>query len=169
MDEMTSIDVILEDCRIVTPIAPSHGNISVSKHSNSTSNDKTKSSLRDNLPNEIIFDSSACPIIIDGSVEALPSSLSYLHQSQGFRVSTTDKPERGIGFSSNVGSPSSNTFNYTQDSSIQRIFRLIGLRGSQINHYLYILNQASHVAVYSRLVIIPKFGEFFICTPDNYD
>ncbi|CAH8661403.1 unnamed protein product [Schistosoma guineensis] len=158
MDVMTSIDVILEDCRIVTPIAPSHENISVSKHSNSTSNDQTKSSLHDNLPNEIIFDSSACPIIIDGSVEALPSSLSYLHQSQGFRVSTTDKPEHGIGFSSNVGSPSSKTFNYTQDSSIQRIFRLLGLRGSQINHYLYILNQASHVAVYSRLVIIPKFG-----------
>ncbi|XP_018646794.1 hypothetical protein Smp_179740, partial [Schistosoma mansoni] len=158
MDEMTSIDVILEDCRIVTPIAPSLGNISVSKPSNSTSKGTRKSSLHDDLPNEIIFDSSACPIIIDGSVEALPSSLSYLHQSQGFRVSTTKKHDYGIGFSPNVGSPSSNAFNYTQDSSIQRIFRLLGLRGSQINHYLYILNQASHVAVYLRLVIIPKFG-----------
>ncbi|CAH8679886.1 unnamed protein product [Schistosoma rodhaini] len=158
MDEMTSIDVILEDCRIVTPIAPSLGNISVFKPSNSTSKVTRKSSLHDNLPNEIIFDSSACPIIIDGSVEALPSSLSYLHQSQGFRASTTKKHDYGIGFSPNVGSPSSNAFNYTQDSSIQRIFRLLGLRGSQINHYLYILNQASHVAVYLRLVIIPKFG-----------
>ncbi|CAH8563054.1 unnamed protein product [Schistosoma turkestanicum] len=159
MDEMTSVDVILEDCRIVTPIAPSVGNISESKHSNnSTSKETTKSSLHPNLPYEIIFDSSACPIIIDGSVEALPPSVSYLHQSQEFRVSKTNKSKYRTDFSSNIDLPSSNTSNYTRDSSTQRIFRLLGLRGSQINHYLYILNRASHVAVYIRLVIIPKFG-----------
>ncbi|KAK4475089.1 hypothetical protein MN116_002181 [Schistosoma mekongi] len=153
MDEMTSIDIILEDCRVVTPIAPSAENISDSKYSNLISKEASKASLFDDLHNNMVLDSSTCPVIIDGSVEALPPSFSFLHQSQWIKASTNK-----FDFSSHTGSLPSITFNYTYNPNIQKIFRIFGLRGSQAKHYLFISNRATHVAVYIRLVIIPKFG-----------
>ncbi|KAH8867656.1 Transmembrane protein 8B [Schistosoma japonicum] len=157
MDEMTSIDIILEDCRVVAPIAPSVGNISNSKYSNSISKEASKASSFDDLHNDMMLNSSTCPVIIDGSVEALPPSFSFLHQSQGVKAST-NKSYYAADFSSRTSDLPSIAFNHTYNSNIQKIFRIFGLRGSQAKHYLFIFNQATHVAVYIRLVIIPKFG-----------
>nr|CAH8874386.1 unnamed protein product [Trichobilharzia regenti] len=158
MDEMTSIDFVLEECRIVTPIAPSLGNISESKRSNPNLKEASESPSNNDLLSEMISDPSLCPVIVDASAGAVPLSLSNLDQPKVFGILTENKSDSREDTSLNAGGQPSNIFNRMYQSGIQRTFRLLGLRGSQVEHYVYILNRATHVAVYVRLAVVPKFG-----------
>ncbi|CAH8664154.1 unnamed protein product [Heterobilharzia americana] len=170
MDEMTSVDIILEECKIVTPIAPSLGNISESKKSYSTTPEGvTGSSSNSDLLHEMTFNPNLCPVIIDASAGALTPSLSYLDQHKGFESWTENKSDIKEDVTLNADARPSSILNQIYQSGIHRTFRLLGLRGSQTDHYFYILNKATHVAVYIRLAVVPKFGKFSYYVVNPFD